>query len=282
MIETTLEQSESHACFGGRQGFYTHESDVCKGPMAFSVYVPPHAASDRMPVLYYLSGLTCNEEVFAIKAGAQRVAAELGLVLVAPDTSPRETGLAGATDDWDFGEGAGFYVDATKSPWAERFNMYSYVTRELPMLIADHFPVDPDRAGVFGHSMGGHGALVAALRNPDRFRSVSAFAPIVAPTQVPWGGKAFGRYLGDDTAAWREYDACELVVRRPHATPILVDQGLDDGFLDEQLRPDLFATACERAGQRLELRRHSGYDHGYYFVQTFIEDHLRHHAAVLC
>ena len=277
----SIETRALHTCFGGRQGIYTHESEVCAGSMAFSVYVPPHAAEDRLPVLYYLSGLTCNEEVFAIKAGAQRAAAELGIVLVAPDTSPRDTGLPGASDDWDFGEGAGFYVDATEMPWAERFNMYSYVTQELPARIAEHFPVDPDRAGVFGHSMGGHGALVAALRNPDRFRSVSAFAPIVAPSQVPWGQKAFPRYLGDDPSAWRDYDACELVGRSTFPSMILIDQGLDDAFHDEQLKPDRFVEACDNAGQQLELRMHPGYDHGYFFIQSFIEDHLRHHAERL-
>ena len=277
MIETRA----LHHCHGGRQGFYTHESEVCAGPMAFSVFVPPHAATDRLAVLYYLSGLTCNEEVFAIKAGAQRVAAELGIVLVAPDTSPRETGIPGARDDWDFGEGAGFYVDATEAPWAERFNLYRYVTDELPAVVAEHFPVDPGRSGVFGHSMGGHGALVCGLRNPDRFRSISAFAPIVAPMQVPWGEKAFAGYLGKDSDRWRDYDACELVARQAHPSRILVDQGLDDAFLDEQLRPDLFVRACESANQKLELRKHPGYDHGYFFIQTFIEDHLRHHAAIL-
>ncbi len=276
-----IETRALHHCHGGRQGFYTHESEACAGPMAFSVFVPPHVATDRLPVLYYLSGLTCNEEVFAIKAGAQRVAAELGIVLVAPDTSPRETGIAGATDDWDFGEGAGFYVDATEAPWNERFNMYRYVTDELPDVIAEHFPVDAGRSGVFGHSMGGHGALVCGLRNPDRFRSVSAFAPIVAPMQVPWGEKAFAGYLGDDRDRWRDYDACELVARHRHPARILVDQGLDDAFLDEQLRPERFVEACERAGQAMELRRHPGYDHGYFFIQSFLEDHLRHHAERL-
>lgn len=277
----SIETRALHHCFGGRQGFYVHESTSCSGPMAFSVYVPPHRAGARLPALYYLSGLTCSEDVFPIKAGAQRVAAELGLVLVAPDTSPRDTGLPGATDDWDFGEGAGFYLDATEPPWNERFNTYSYVARELPELVAEHFPVDPDRTGVFGHSMGGHGALVIALRNPDRFRSVSAFAPIVAPTRVPWGRKAFPRYLGNDESTWREYDASELVGRGRVASRILIDQGLDDAFLDEQLQPDRFVAACEAAGQALELRKHPGYDHGYFFIQTFIEDHLRHHAALL-
>lgn len=278
---TTLETRSRHQCFGGYQGFYSHRSETCNGPMAFSVYVPPHEAGDRLPVVYYLSGLTCDDEVFAIKAGAQRAASELGLVLVAPDTSPRDTGLPGATDDWDFGEGAGFYVDATRAPWSERFNMYSYVTRELPDFVVEHFPVDPERSGVFGHSMGGHGALVAALRNPDRFRSVSAFAPIGAPGRVPWGQKAFPRYLGDDASRWKEYDASELVREHPFGSKILVDQGLEDGFLEEQLRPDLFVQACDEAGQELELRKHPGYDHGYFFVQTFIEDHLRHHATRL-
>jgi len=281
MSETTITRTQAHQCFGGRQGFYSHESATCNGPMNFSVYVPPHAPGARLPVLYYLSGLTCSEQVFAIKAGAQRLAAELGLMLVAPDTSPRDTDLAGAADEWDFGEGAGFYLDATEAPWADRFNMYSYVVDELPAVIAENFPVDHARSGIFGHSMGGHGALVSALRNPDRYRSVSAFAPIVAPTQVPWGHKAFGRYLGDDAEAWKQYDACELVGNHSFRSRILIDQGLDDGFMDEQLQPDRFVEACERAGQKLELRKHAGYDHGYYFIQTFIEDHLNHHAAML-
>lgn len=249
--------------------------------MAFSVYVPPHSAGDRLPVLYYLSGLTCNEEVFAIKGGAQRVAAELGLVLVAPDTSPRDTGIKGATDDWDFGEGASFYVDATESPWSEHFRMYSYVTRELPAVIAEGFPVDSTRSGIFGHSMGGHGALTIALGNRSLYRSVSAFAPIVAPMQVPWGMKAFPRFLGDDRNAWRRYDASELVRQHTFDGKILIDQGLGDQFLEEQLQPELFEQACAESGQALELRRQPGYDHGYFFIQTFIEDHLRHHAAAL-
>ncbi|MEX2500338.1 MAG: S-formylglutathione hydrolase [Wenzhouxiangellaceae bacterium] len=276
-----METRVQHQCFGGLQGFYKHDSETCNGPMAFSVYVPPHEAGAKLPVLYYLSGLTCNEEVFAIKAGAQRVAAELGLVLVAPDTSPRNTGIEGATDDWDFGEGAGFYVDATEHPWAERFRMYSYVTRELPAVVARHFPVDPARSGIFGHSMGGHGALVIALNNPTAYRSVSAFAPIVAPTQVPWGKKALPGFLGDDPDAWKHYDACELISKQAYGGKILIDQGLEDQFLAEQLQPERFERACENADQVLELRRHAGYDHGYFFIQTFIEDHLRHHAAAL-
>jgi len=281
MTETTIEQTRAHHCFGGRQGFYSHESTTCNGPMAFSVYVPPHETGARLPVLYYLSGLTCNEEVFPTKAGAQRVAAELGLVLVAPDTSPRDTGIPGATEDWDFGEGAGFYVDATEAPWSERFRMHSYVTHELPLVMAEHFPVDPERTGIFGHSMGGHGALSIALNNRDAYHSVSAFAPIVAPTQVPWGKKALPRFLGDDQDAWKRYDACELVARQTFDGKILIDQGMSDQFLEEQLQPERFEQACADAAQALEIRRHPGYDHGYYFIQTFVEDHLRHHAAAL-
>lgn len=280
-MSSNLETRSLHHCFGGRQGFYTHESKACGGPMAFSVFVPPRSIDDRLPVLYYLAGLTCNEEVFPIKAGAQRLAAELGLVLVAPDSSPRDTGIKGATDEWDFGEGASFYLDATQQPWSDRFGMYTYVTRELPAIVAEHFPIDPDRAGIFGHSMGGHGALTIALKNDSRYRSVSAFAPIVTPTQVPWGKKALPRYLGDDPAAWKDHDACELVQRYRFDGKILVDQGLGDQFLDEQLQPDAFEKACAEAGQSLESRRHPGYDHGYFFVQTFIEDHLRHHAVAL-
>jgi S-formylglutathione hydrolase len=277
-----IELEQLHHCHGGRQGFYRHRSSECGGTMRFSVYIPPHSIGDRLPVLYYLSGLTCGPDVFPIKAGAQRLASELGLMLVCPDTSPRETGIKGATGDWEFGEGAGFYLDATKTPWAERFRMYSYVTRELPAVIEDEFPVDPGRVGIFGHSMGGHGALVLGLRNPDRYRSISAFAPIVAPTRVPWGHKSLPRYLGEDRDDWVRYDACELVRQHPRGDrTILVDQGLDDPFLDEQLKPELFEIACREAGQPLELRRHTGYDHGYFFIQSFVDDHLRHHAKQL-
>lgn len=276
-----IELEQLHHCHGGRQGFYRHRSGECGGEMHFSVYLPPHRAGDRLPVLYYLSGLTCGPDVFPIKAGAQRLAAELGLVLVVPDTSPRDTDIEGATEDWDFGEGAGFFLDATEAPWSNRFRMYSYVTRELPELIEQEFPVDSDRCGIFGHSMGGHGALVIGLRNPRRYRSISAFAPIVAPSQVPWGHKALPRYLGENRETWARYDACELVRRQPFDGTLLVDQGLEDPFLAEQLKPELFEAACAEASQSLELRRHAGYDHGYYFIQTFIEDHLRHHADAL-
>ena len=276
-IETLSEQR----CHGGVQGFYRHHSTSCAGPMRLAVYQPPQAARQTCPVLYYLAGLTCTEETATIKAGAQRLAAELGLVLVMPDTSPRGTGIDGATGDWEFGEGAGFYVDATEAPWAARFRMRSYVADELPALIAEHFPVDPARSGIFGHSMGGHGALTIALRHPGRYRSVSAFAPIVAPSQVPWGRKALPRYLGADERRWADYDACELVRRQTFPGTILIDQGEADGFLEAQLKPELFDQACAEAGQALLLRRHPGYDHSYWFIGSFIDDHLRHHASAL-
>lgn len=271
-----------HKCFDGVMGFYAHPSKECGVEMRFAVFRPPEAATRKVPVVTYLAGLTCTEETFMIKAGAQRVAAELGLILVAPDTSPRGAGIPGEDSEWDFGVGAGFYVDATQAPWSRHYRMYSYVTRELPDLVAEYFPARLDRQGIFGHSMGGHGALVCALRNPDLYRSVSAFAPIGAPSQVPWGDKAFSRYLGPDRAAWAEYDASALIRRRAISQTLLVDQGTNDKFLKEQLRPDLLEAACRAAGQPLELRRRAGYDHSYYFIQTFIEEHLRHHAAILC
>jgi len=276
-IETISEQSS----FGGVQGFYRHASNACAGSMRFAVYRPPQARSANVPVLYYLAGLTCSEETFVIKAGAQRIAAELGLMLVAPDTSPRNTGIPDEAADWEFGTAAGFYLDAARPPWSRFFNMYTYVSRELPELIAEHFPADRGRQSIFGHSMGGHGALTIALKNPDRYRSVSAFAPIVAPSQVAWGHKAFSRYLGEDRAAWLTYDACALVTRRAFPGTILIDQGDADKFLVEQLRPQLFATACRDSGQPLKLRMQSGYDHSYYFISTFMDDHLRHHATAL-
>jgi S-formylglutathione hydrolase len=271
-----------HRCFGGTVGFYRHASEACGGEMRFGVYVPPQAATRKVPVLYYLAGLTCTEETFLMKGGAQRVAAELGLMLVAPDTSPRGAGFPGEKDAWDFGEGAGFYVDATQAPWSSRYRMFTYVTRELPEWVAAHLPARMDREGIFGHSMGGHGALVCALKQPGRYRSVSAFAPISAPMQAPWGHKAFGGYLGPNQETWGEWDASELVRKlRTPLPPLLVDQGTKDKFLTEQLRPELFQDACAAAGQPLTLRKQEGYDHGYYFVSTFMEDHLRHHAAAL-
>lgn len=280
-METSLQTASEHACFGGTVGFYKHPSRECGGEMRFSVYTPPQARAGKVPVLYFLSGLSCSEETFQIKAGAQRLAAELGLMLVVPDTSPRNTGIPQEDADWEVGTAAGFYVDATQAPWASRFRMYSYVTRELPELVGKHFPARMDREGIFGHSMGGHGALICALRQPGRYRSVSAFAPISAPRSCPWGHKAFGKYLGADPEAWREWDATELLRGGARVPPLLVDQGTRDKFLAEQLKPELLRQACEQVGQPLTLRSQDGYDHGYYFVSTFMADHLRHHAAAL-
>lgn len=272
---------KEHICFDGTVGFYNHQSSACSGEMKFAVYQPPQAKTEPVPVLYFLSGLTCTEENFITKAGAQQFAAKYGVMLVAPDTSPRNTGIPGEDDDWDFGTGAGFYVDATQEPWHQHYRMYSYITEELPALIADNFLVKRDRQGIFGHSMGGHGALVCALKNRDRYQSVSAFAPIVAPMRCPWGQKAFSHYLGADQDPWRAYDASELVLTANWNRPILIDQGTADSFLENQLKPQLFEQACEKAGQPLTLRMQEGYDHSYYFISTFIEDHIRHHAEAL-
>ena len=281
-MAASLETLSEHACFGGVQGFYRHASSSIGLPMKFGVYRPPQAlAGAQVPALVWLAGLTCTEETFAVKAGAQRIAAELGLMLVTPDTSPRGTGVAGADASWDFGDGAGFYLDATQAPWAERWRMESYVTQELPEAVAGNFPYDRERLGLFGHSMGGHGALTLALRHPGAYRSVSAFAPVAAPTQAPWGVKAFTNYLGDDRATWAAHDATELVKSGARAPALLVDQGMDDKFLAEQLGIDPFEAACRAAGQALTLRRHAGYDHGYFFIASFIEDHLRFHADAL-
>jgi len=277
----SIQLVSEHGCFGGLQRFYKHESREIRGPMKFSAYLPPKARQARVPVLYYLSGLTCTEETFAIKAHAQQMAAELGLMLVAPDTSPREPRIPGDADSWDFGQAAGFYVDATQAPWSAHYRMYSYVTRELPALIEAQLPAQAGMMSIFGHSMGGHGALVCALRNPQQYRSVSAFAPIAAPSQCPWGIKALGNYLGPDRTAWADYDASELVARRTFPGKILIDQGSADQFLVEQLLPDRFSGAAQEAGQAFELRMQAGYDHGYYFIQSFMGDHLRHHAAHL-
>lgn len=274
-----MQTLKEHRAFGGTLGFYQHESKTIDLPMRLSVFVPP--GEGPHPVLYWLSGLTCTEENFMAKAGAQRVAAELGLMLVAPDTSPRGAGIAGEEDDWDFGSGAGFYVDATAEPWSRHYRMYSYVRDELPALIEANFPAQPDLCAISGHSMGGHGALVLGLKNPERYRSISAFAPICAPTRCPWGEKAFSGYLGDDRAAWAAYDASELVTVQRHPAEILIDQGEADGFLAEQLLPEHFEAAAAKAGQALRLRRHPGYDHSYYFIASLIEDHLRHHARLL-
>lgn len=278
----SLETLSLSRAFGGTQGFYRHQSRETKTPMRFSVFIPPYTDNRRVPVLWWLSGLTCTEENFTVKAGAQRVAAALGLMIVAPDTSPRGQGVpsdpAGA---YDFGLGAGFYVDATEAPWAEHYRMYSYVAYELPALIAAHFPADMGRQAICGHSMGGHGALVLALKNPGRFCSVSAFAPIASPMNCPWGRKAFSGYLGQDEARWRAYDSCALIEDGARLAEILVDQGTEDPFLATQLMPERLEQACARAGIALTLRRQPGYDHSYFFVATFIEDHLRWHAARL-
>ncbi|WP_341528139.1 S-formylglutathione hydrolase [Nostoc sp. UHCC 0302] len=267
--------------FGGKLGFYSHPSSTCNGEMRFAVYQPPQATQKPVPVLYFLSGLTCTEENFMAKAGAQRYAAEYGLMLVAPDTSPRHTGISGEDDDWDFGTGAGFYVDAIEEPWRQHYQMYSYVVDELPTLMTAHFPALADKQGIFGHSMGGHGALVCAMKNPNLYKSVSAFAPITAPIRCPWGEKAFSRYLGSNKETWRAYDASELVRQVGYHSPILIDQGTADKFLAEQLLPEVFEQACAAVNQPLNLRYQEGYDHSYYFIASFIEDHIRHHAIAL-
>jgi len=270
-------------CFGGVQGFYEHESDACAGPMRFGVFLPPQAlAGEAVPAVYFLAGLTCTEETFAQKAGAQRVAAALGLALVTPDTSPRAARFDGDDASWDFGLGAGFYLDATQAPWSAAYRMERYVTAELVSLMTARFPVSPTARGITGHSMGGHGALTLALRHPGLYASVSALAPIVAPSEVPWGQKAFAGYLGDDRAAWRAHDAVALIAGGAKLPgEVLVDVGLADKFLARELQPERLERACADAAQPLSLRRHEGYDHSYFFVQSFIEAHLRHHARAL-
>jgi S-formylglutathione hydrolase len=280
-----LEILSEHRAFGGKTGFYKHASSSNQCDMQFSVFSPPQAASSPVPVLTYLAGLTCTEETFMIKSGAQRLAAELGLMLVAPDTSPRGDDVPDDPDGaYDFGIGAGFYLNATETPWNRHYRMYDYVTEELPELVSRHFPVDGDRQGIFGHSMGGHGALTIGLKNPGTYSSISAFAPICSPTNCPWGLKALGNYLGSDQSSWADYDAtsCAASVQHKPQHKILVDQGLADSFLEAELHPHLLEKACSDNGIALELRRHEGYDHGYYFISTFMDDHLRHHAANLC
>ncbi len=279
-----LEKLSEHGCFGGVQGYYRHASPAIGLDMRFSVFVPPQARTGgKLPVLFYLAGLTCTEETFMIKAGAQRVAAALGMILVSSDTSPRGAGVAGESDSWDFGVGAGFYLDATQAPWDRHYRMESYVVDDLRQAVLENFPADPQRMGIFGHSMGGHGALTLALRHRELYRSVSAFAPIAAPLHCPWGQKAFGNYLGPDQESWQQYDASELMRKlyAPFPQGILIDQGLADKFLLEQLLPERFEAACREASQPLTLRRHEGYDHGYYFIQSFVEDHLRFHHRIL-
>jgi S-formylglutathione hydrolase len=273
----TLELVSSAKSFGGRQNVYRHASRETGTEMVVGVYLPPQAeAGAALPVLWYLSGLTCTHANVTEKGGFQRVCAELGLILVAPDTSPRGAGVPDDSD-YDFGQGAGFYVDATEQPFSTNYRMYSYILQELPVLLQEELPIDPARQAITGHSMGGHGALILALRNPGRYRSVSAFAPIVAPGQVPWGEKALGRYLGADRSAWRRHDSVALIEDGSRVDEILVDQGTSDSFLDQQLKPDLLDAACRDAGIALTLRMQPGYDHSYYFISTFMEDHLRWH-----
>lgn len=274
-----MERVEHHASFGGWQEVYQHKADTLNCMMRFGVYLPPQSAHGNLPVLYWLSGLTCTEQNFITKAAVQRYAAEHGIIVVAPDTSPRGDGVA---DDpsYDLGQGAGFYVNATQSPWSAHYRMYDYVVHELPALIEANFPVT-DARSISGHSMGGHGALVIALRNPGRYRSVSAFSPIVAPSQVPWGQKAFRAYLGDDQEAWKQYDAVELVRTAPERLPLLIDQGLDDEFREPQLRPQLLREACEAAHHPLQLNLCPGHDHSYYFIASFIGEHIAYHALAL-
>jgi len=274
-----MERLESHACFGGAQSVWRHRSAVLGCEMSFAVYTPALAAGLRLPVVYWLSGLTCTEQNFITKAGAQAFAAQHGVILVAPDTSPRGEGVA---DDpaYDLGQGAGFYLNATQAPWSKHYRMYDYIVSELPALIEAEFPAS-DRRSIMGHSMGGHGALVAALRNPGRYAAVSAFSPIVAPAQVPWGEKAFSAYLGPDRTKWLDWDATALLASAQERLPILIDQGEADNFLEGQLKPWLFAEEAARLGHPLRLRRHPGYDHSYYFIASFIGEHIAHHAAAL-
>lgn len=278
----TLELLSSQKSFGGRHNRYRHRSDTLQCDMVFAVYLPPQAGQGGLlPVLYWLSGLTCTDENFMQKAGAHRLAAELGLVLIAPDTSPRGADVPGDPDGaWDFGHGAGFYLNASQEPWAQHYRMHDYVVHELPALVEAGFPVS-DRRGISGHSMGGHGALVCALRNPGRYRSLSAFAPIANPINSPWGEKAFSRYLGADRETWKGWDACALLAEARERLPILVDQGDADGFLADQLRPEALQAAAATTGYPLTVRLQPGYDHSYYFIASFIDDHLRHHAAEL-
>ncbi len=283
IMSETLKLHREYASFGGKVGFYSHQSSACKTEMKFSIYQPPQAKSQPVPILYFLSGLTCTEENFMIKSGAQQFASKYGLMLVVPDTSPRQTGIPGEDETWDLGSGAGFYLNATVEPWKAHYQMYTYVVEELPKLIAENFSVIPEKQGIFGHSMGGHGALICALKNPNIFLSVSAFAPIAAPIRTPWGQKVFSNYLGENQDEWKAYDATELILTSKYKRPILIDCGTEDQYInDGQLLPDVFSDACAQVRQPLTLRMQEGYDHSYYFIATFMEDHIRHHAAVLC
>lgn len=278
MLVTRSEQG----CFGGRQGFYEMPSEACASTMRFGVFLPKIALEgQKVPAIYALSGLTCTEETFAIKANAQRFCEAFGVALVTTDTSPRGVRFEGDDAHWDFGQGAGFYLDATQEPWSKAYNMHTHVVFELPAFVEAHFPISSERRSIMGHSMGGHGALVAALRHPGRYQSVSALAPISSPSVVPWGQKAFSHYLGEDKASWAQWDASELVKVKPFAGKILIDQGLKDNFLERELQPERFAAICEQAGQALDQRLHSELDHSYWFIQSVIEAHIMHHAEAL-
>jgi len=279
----SLEQVSANAMFGGRQLKLKHASSVLKCDMIFSVYLPPQAESINVPVIYWLSGLTCTDDNFVQKAGAQQYAAEAGVAIVCPDTSPRGEGVPDDPEAaYDFGLGAGFYVNATQVPWSEHYHMYDYVTEELPGVLADsELPLDTDNCSIMGHSMGGHGALTIALKNPGKFKAVSAFSPICSPINCPWGEKALGNYIGDNKADWEQYDACELIGKAQEKLHILVDQGQEDDFLHGQLNPFMLQKACQDAGHPLTLRFQAGYDHSYFFIASFIEDHITHHASAL-
>jgi len=283
-MQSEVETLSEQRCYGGTQGFYRHRSEATGTEMRFAVFVPRQAARDPVPVLYFLAGLTCTEETATIKAGAQLHAAKHGLMLIMPDTSPRGEDVPDDPNgEYDFGLGAGFYLNATEAPWSQNFHMYDYVTQELQKVVFESFPGDRNRQGITGHSMGGHGALTVGLKNPDIFQSISAFAPICSPMKCPWGQKAFSNYLGNDQSIWAEYDATEVVRKLEHlpANRILIDQGLADQFLEQELHPHLFEAVCSERGVALELRHHEGYDHSYYFISTFMEDHLRFHADIL-
>ena len=277
----TIETKSQSLCFGGRIGVYAHASSSTNTEMKFSVFLPPQAERAPCPALFFLAGLECTQDTFVQKAGALRVAAELGLILVAPDTSPRGAGVPGEDDSWDLGTSASFYLDATQPPWSANYRMGSYINRELPELVLANFPIRQGGVGIMGHSMGGHGALISALRNPGKWRSLSALSPICNPVRVPWGQKAFTAYLGPDQASWQDYDASVLMARGAFPGPVLVDQGTADKFLEVQLKPEALEQAAAKSGQQLTLRRHDGYDHSYWFIQTVIEDHLRHHGKEL-
>ncbi len=281
MSDERLSRVARTRTFDGWLETYTHESASCGRPMKFSLYLPPQASAGKVPVLYWLSGLTCTHENFVTKAGALEHASKLGIAVVAPDTSPRDNGIEGEDDDYDLGTGAGFYINATREPWSKNYRMFDYITEELPDLLSGDFRLDGERQSIFGHSMGGHGALVLSLKNPGLYKSISAFSPICSPTRCPWGEKIFSAYLGDDRNEWAEYDAALLIENGAASLPILIDQGEADDFLTEQLKPELLQAACEKAGVELDLRMRKGYDHSYYFIATFVGEHMRYHANYL-